>query len=652
MAMQPPTRAERQKLLSMGYTQEDLDREFGPLLDQQTSPSSLGQKAVGVAREALGQGFGLGWGDEAEALATSLYRGTPYTQERQRIRGEMEEFRRGNRGLAVGSQLVGGLLSPVPGGAARSLGATALRMGTAGAIAGLGAAEGTAGQQATSAALGGLAGGALGTALTGASRALAARAQRGGRGVALDVASVARRAEEAGVQSPAELGRRAQQLAADVPEAQVVDVLGEPAVKRMRTIRSLGGKAGQKVEEAMAERMEQKPNRLLDALRRTTGRGREDIAQTVEESIQRGKAAADPLYAAFYAEAPQASAAIDRVLDTPIGATVMERARRNAANEQRRFIEPARAPVMGELFDASGNPIPITLRPGKAAEYHPQTVDDIKKAMDDLIYETRFANVEAGQGGIKPGEKRAAAKLRAQLVQAADKAFPSYAEARQAWAGEKALRDALESGVEAAAKRADPRDVARETNALEPSELEYFQRGYLDGIGSKIDRGELRLGAVRTKVFKDMLASVFKSDAPKIHDAIRGELEMVERAGKILGGSQTADKLAGAAEDVVPSRLMQAAQVITSPVRTTAMQTLGALERSIMSPRRDIRRGMEAQGYLTPASRIGPLLQRMEQELAIQRRAGAIGRRAGLGGAAATGVGVGRLFRQPPEEQP
>lgn len=619
--------------------------------DQQAAPSTFGQKAYGVAREALGQGFGLGWGDEAEALAVSLARGTPYEQERKRIRGEMEQFRKANKGLAIGSQLVGGLLTPVPGAAARSLGATALRMGATGAVAGLGAAEGTAGQQATSAALGGALGGALGTALSGGARAVAARAQRGGRGVAPDVAGVARRAEEAGIPDVAALKQRAQATAANVPEAQVMDVLGAPAVKRMRTIRSLGGKAGQQVEETMSERMEQKPNRLLSALQRTTGRGREDIAQTVEESIQRGKEAADPLYAEFYAQAPKASAVMDDVLDTPFGAAVVERARRNAANEQRRFIEPAREPVMGQLFDASGNPIPITMRPGKAAEYHPQTVDDIKKAMDDLIYETRFAGVEAGQGGIRPGEKRAAAKLRAKFVGAADDAFPMYADARAAWAGEKALRDALESGSEAAAKRVTAQDVAREITDLEPSEIEYFQRGYLDGLGNKIDRGELRLAAVRTKAFKDMLASVFRSDAPRIHEAIKGELEMVERAGKILGGSQTFDKLAGAAEDAVPSRLARAAKVITSPVRETAIGAAGALERSLMSPRMDARRAIEAQGYLTPASQIGQLLQRMEREVGVQRRAGAFGRGVGKGTAAGTGVGVGRLFRQRQEDE-
>jgi hypothetical protein len=650
MALQPPTKAERQRLLSMGYTEDDLDREFG----KAPEGSSLGQKAVGVAREALGQGAFLGFGEEAEGAVRAALRGKPiagYAEERDKVRREMEEFRRTNRGLAIGSQLAGGFLTPIPGAGARSLAGTALRSAATGAVAGLGAAEGTAGRQATSALMGAATGGALGTALAGGARALAARAQRGGRGVAPSVAGVARRAAEAGIEEPAELATRAQALTADVPQAQVVDVLGAPAVKRMQTIRALGGKAGQQVEEAMAERMEEKPNRLLDALRRTTGRSREDIAETIDESIQRGKQAADPLYAKFQEEPARPSAVVDRILETPFGSTVMERARRNAANEQRRFIEPAREPVMGQLFDASGNPIPITMRPGKAAEYHPRTVDDVKKAMDDLIYETRFANVEAGQGGIRPGEKRAASKLRSQFVEAADEMFPSYAEAREAWAGEKALRDALESGVEAGTKRVSAQEAAREVAELGSSELEYFQRGYLDGIANKIDRGELRIAAVRTKAFKDMLSSVFQSDAPKIHAAIKGELEMVERAGKILGGSQTADKLARAAEDVAPSRLARAAQMVTSPVRTTAVQALGSLERSLMSPRMDIRRGMEAEGYLTPARDIGSLIKRMEDELKIQRRAGAAGQRVGVGGAKAAGIGVGRLFRPPQENE-
>lgn len=598
-------------------------------------------KALSVAREAIGQGAMMGFGEEAEALVSSLLRGRPYTEERERIRGEMQEFREAYPKTAAGASLAGGVLTPVPGGAARSLAGTALRSAVAGGVSGIGAAEGDIGQQLMGGAAGAVAGGVLGPALAAGTRAVAARAQRLGAGAPAGVTSVARRAAEAGMKTPEDIQRAATELAADVPEAQVVDVLGTPAVKRLRTIRAYGGEPGQQVEQAMAERVEAKPNRLLEALRRTTGRERENIVETLEDSIQRGKQESAPLYQQFYTKKPEEIPEVDEVLKTPFGRLVADRARKNAANERRTFMEPEQPSVPTSMVDQFGQPIMTQAKPAK---HFPQSLDDIKKAMDDIIYEGRFGNVQPGQGGLAPGELRAAKQLRAQFLNAVDDKFEDYAEARAAWAGEKAIRDALESGVEAATKRVDPRQIAKDVAELDPSEVEYFQRGYLDGLGQKIDEGRLRMAAVKTKAFQNMLSSVFGADAPSIGKAIRGELEMVERAGVVRGGSQTTDKLIAAGEDVAPRPLTRFAEAVTSPVRTTVLGGLGRLESQLLSPRFEARRGQEVQEFLTPARQIGPLLQRIEREMAVQRRAGQIGAQFGRGAAVGAGLGAGRLF--------
>ena len=653
MKQPPPKRKTLDEIFGPSASQEvkpTLDDIFSsaPIISAATKPAaeswSTRGKALSVAREALGQGAMLGFGDEAEALASALLRGRPYAEERERIRGEMREFKEAYPKTATGASLAGGFLTPVPGGATRSLARTALRSAVEGGVSGVGSAEGDIKQQLLSGALGAATGGVLGPALAAGTRSVASRVQRGGAGAPAGVTSVARRAAEAGMQTPEDIQRAATSLTADVPAAQVVDVLGTPAVKRMRTIRAYGGEPGQQVEQAMAERVEAKPDRLLEALRRTTGREREDIVQTIDDSIKRGKDTSAPLYEAFYAEAPKASPEMDSVLKTPFGQSVMERARRNAANDRRPFIEPAKPAEMGQIFDANGNPIPVVLRQAEPAKYHPQTVDDIKKAMDDIIYESRFANVEAGQGGIRPGEKRTASALRKDFVNAADESFPKYAEARSAWAGEKALRDALESGAEAATKRVDYRQVAKDMADLDQSELEFFQRGYLDGLGQKIDDGRLRMSSVKTKAFQNMLSSVFGADATSINRAIRGELEMVERAGVIRGGSQTFDKAMASAEDVAPKPLTRMAEMVTSPVRSTMLGALGRLEDQLISPRFAARRGEEVQEFLTPASQIGPLLQRIEREMTVQRRAGQAGAQAARGAAVGAGLGLGRLF--------
>lgn len=595
-------------------------------------------KALSVAREAIGQGLMLGFGEEAEALASSLLRGRPYEQERERIRGEMREFKEAYPKTATGASLVGGVLAPVPGGAARSLGSTALRSAALGGVAGIGAAEGDIGQQATSGLLGAATSGVLGTALGAASRTITARGMRGGKGAPAEVVSVARRAEAAGLKTPEAIRQRAGEILADAPEAQVMDVLGEPAVRRMRAIRSMGGEPGQQVEQAMQERLAERPDRLLGALRRTTGRERENIVQTLEDSIQRGKEESAPLYQQFYAKKPEEIPEVDAILRTPFGQAVVDRARRNAANERRRFIEPEQPSVPTSMVDQFGAPI---MTEAKAAKHYPQSLDDIKKAMDDIIYEGRFGGVQPGQGGLAPGELRAAKKLRGEFLNAVDAKFTDYAEARAEWAGEKALRDALESGIEAATKRIDPRQVAKDLAELDPSEVEYFQRGYLDGLSRKIDENRLKPSMVNTRAFKNMLTSVFQSDADNVAKALKAEMDMLGRAQAILTGSQTLDKAMDVAEDRAATPLTRMAEAFTAPIRTTALSGIGALERALISPRYDVRRGREAQEFLRPAADIGPLLSRIERELGVQRRAAQVGGRAAQAGAVQSGLGIG-----------
>ena len=598
-------------------------------------------KALSVAREAIGQGALFGFGEEAEALVSSLFGNRSYEQERERIRGEMAEFREAYPKTAMASSLVGGLA--VPGGTARSLGGAALRSAAAGGLAGIGAAEGDIREQAASGVLGAVTGGVLGTAVQKGGQVLAERAQRLGRAAPAEVSSVMRRAEAAGMRTPQAIQQRATTVLADAPEAQVVDVIGEPAVRRMRTIRTMGGAPGQQVEEAMQGRLEQRPERLIGALRRTTGRERENIVQTLEESVQRGKQESTPLYRQFYAAKPEEIPTVDEILQTPFGRTVVERARRNAANERRRFIEPEQPSMDTGLIDEFGQPI---MTEAKAAKHYPQSLDDIKKAMDDIIYEGRFGGVQPGQGGLQPGELRVAKQLRGAFLNAVDDTFADYAEARAAWAGEKAVRDALESGVEAATKRVDPREVARDVAGLDAGEVEYFQRGYLDGLSRKIDEGRLRPSTVNTPAFKNMLAAVFQDDADNIANALKEEMRMMGRAQSVLQGSQSIEKARDLAEEAsAQSAITRALQVATSPMRTMALSGLGALERSLISPRYDAMRGREVQEFLRPASAMGPLLSRIEQELGVQRRAGQIGGRLGQTGAIQTGLGIGERNR-------
>lgn len=591
----------------------------------------------------------MGFGDELEAAL--LTPGESYPQAVQRIRGEQQQYRQVHPYLSTGAELAGGLATGgglaglatkgVRGASAvaRALGGSAALQG---AVSGAGAAEGGLKERAIGAGIGGTVGGVTGAVLGKGVQAIGTRLARGGRTVPPAVQAV-EEAMEASRQTPTQLAERARQVAAVSPEARVMDVLGEPGVRIARRIEALGGEGGETVGATMRERLTGRPERLQGVLSKTTGRGRENIVETLEDSIQRGKAESAPLYEAFYRHDPQSSAVIDDVLQTPFGQEVLARARRNAANEKRLFIEPAVPLTKGTLFSATGEPLPITLKQGQAAKYTPQAVDDIKKAMDDLIYETRFAGVSAGQGGLKPGEKRAAASLRKEFVDAADAAFPGYAKARKAWAGEKALRDAMEEGVDVASTKANPDEIRQAYNAMEEGQKEYFQRGFLDGLRQKVDNGALRPSLIRTAAFKKNLQVVYGKQADTIAEALLTDVALTESAGKIVGGSRTAPLQSDIAAELSGSKLRQAATMgrqLRSDPMLSVLQGIDYLSNLRNAPVKAAERAQKATALMRPASQMSDILRQVEQEYAARQA----GRTAGQFTGGVTGGMTGRAI--------
>lgn len=158
-------------------SQEQIDQAISrqpPPPDQEAGQEGPGL-AAGTAR-AAGQGLSLGFGDEIEAGVRSLVPeslgGRTYDELLEEVRGEIAKFKEDNPGLAIGSEVAGGIASAfIPGGAAlraASLGARAAKgagIGAAfGGAQGFGSGEGGLENRLQSAAEGAVAGGALGAA--------------------------------------------------------------------------------------------------------------------------------------------------------------------------------------------------------------------------------------------------------------------------------------------------------------------------------------------------------------------------------------------------------------------------------------------------------------------------------------------------------
>lgn len=600
---------------------------------------TTGEETTGLAR-ALAQGATLGLARHIEPVGYALPGGESMGEAKTRIGQEMAKYRQGSPVLAPAAELLGNVATGTGllkyglkgAGVARTVARTLAGSGAAqGAISGATSVDGPAADRVKSALFGGVVGGALGAAggalvrrgVTSGSRALST-----GR---LSVPPEVQMTEEAMGDlrmTPDQLRAQAGQLASDSPEARVIDVLGQPGTRIGRRIDALGGEAGEQVNKTMGARLDTKLERMAEIFPRITGKSREDVVQTIEESIQRGKTTSAPLYEKFEAEAAKASPVLDDLVKTPFGQDVLARARRNAANERRMFIEPAIPSSPTGMLDAAGNPVMSAPKP---AEYNPRSINDIKKAMDDVIYGSRFQNATAGTGGLLPGELRAAKDLRASFVDEADKLWPkSFADARSAWAGESALRNAMTDAEALASRTAKPGEIKQYLSKLTSnSEKEYFQRGWLNAQVDKIDAGGLTPKQIRTPLYQKQVTEVFGSDAPKIIGALRAEVQLADAAGQIVGGSRTAPLQADIQREMRSKNIEKARNLYTmvrsDPFYAGARAADIALE-TVRGPTRAAERVVKAKTLMTPAANMGELLDKVAKDYRFSQRGDVSGR--------------------------
>jgi len=599
---------------------------------------SLGEDIKGAAR-ALAQGATFGFGEELESLPYALPGGESPAEARQRIRGEMRQYREQRPGVAMGAELLGSVApSLLSGGAATgaavgrsavksALGAASRSAALSGALSGAGAAEGGIGARTAGAVTGGVLGGVGGKVLGSTAAALGRGAERIARtpssvlrfGSASPVIrALATAAEEAGVQDVrAAAGAAGAGLG---PEARVMDILGVPGQRLAESIRAAGGRAARAVEEPMVRRLDESQGRLVQNI--YGKRLQENVLSSIDESIARGRELSEPFYKKFEQEVAQEIPQIDALLKTPLGQEAIARARRVAANAQREFIEPAVSERAGAIVDQFGRAV---VQPARPAKYTPQALDDIKKAMDQLIYESpRYRNVQAGQGGALPGELGDLKKLRRTFVDAVDQAYPeTYAAARSAWGGEYAVREALESGQDLAmsGRMITPEEIAKNISEYAGADLEAFRRGYLDGIRQRIEAGNISPKSIDTQAFSKRINAVFgPEDGARIVDAFRREKSTVAAARRIIGrapGADDADEVVQSSTLALPSLIRTVAGVDRT---RQAARLAGAVEGRLRGSLFEGRRMQMGRELMRPASSAGKLLEAVAREQAITGR--------------------------------
>lgn len=507
------------------------------------------------------------WGDD-KSFAEN------YRSARDKVRGANTQFTKDNPRTAIVTQLMASAPTivaapfrsagavPQVTGPLKTAAQAARSGGAYGAVSGIGesAAEDIGGVVAD-AAKGAAGGAAAGGALSGAGSAVGAVGKNVAQRLRTQSAADAAREKVAeallrdargtaftsGHSNP--LDQAAARMGKLGDEATIADSGGTSTRALLDTVATLPGKTKDAVERLIHTRQAGRGARLVNAADDALATGGRGYTATLEAFDNSKQAAAKPLYDAIR----QVSVRVDDDLAKLI--TASEKAHGGA-----------------ETLAKLRQEVPIDLSKLKAGDDVPfMALDKVKQSLYDL-----------GQSAKRSGEKelgRAYDDLRVKLTRKMDALSPTnaqgsiYKQARDAYSGPAALRDAVEEGR--GAMKADAIGVAELTRGMSASEREAFKLGALQSIRDKVGReaGQTEL----LKMWKEpttsgKLKEIFGNDYRQFAAAVAAEarLKSLESVGR---GSQTASRLYGAG-DLDAQAAGDVANVVTGATRGSVIQAL------------------------------------------------------------------------------
>lgn len=259
-----------------------------------------------------------------------------------------------------------------------------------------------------------------------------------------------------------------------------------------------------------------------------------------DQLMQTARNRAGPLYDAFRAQPARTSENLQAMLATPAGRQALTNARSIAANEGR---DPN---ALGFDLDDLGQ---VVLR----SDPSPETLDLVKRGLDDVL--EGYRDPTSGRLNLND-QGRAVEGLRQRFVGEVDSLYPQYADARRAYAGPAAEREALAAGRTMGG--AHPRDIQVRMDVMTPSQREQFRLGQRVAMSDTVDKVRYSSNPYQniygSPLAEERAATVFgrgpADDFRRVYDA---EQTMARTAYDTLGGSPTA--LRHAADDAFDSPL-------------------------------------------------------------------------------------------------
>ena len=295
--------------------------------------------------------------------------------------------------------------------------------------------------------------------------------------------------------------------------------IGPNATQQAATIAASPGKGQQTVRAAIDARNAGASTRVGDAVDYAMG-GRVNVGQLERDIIQRRSQNAAPLYDQAYQTPLPPIPEVQEVLSTPAGKMAAARAAKLSQNE-------------GIPFD------PNSVR----------GVDLIKRTLDDVV--------SMGQRAGRNNEARVISTLRDKLVDAVDNHVPEYAMARNAFAGESAIKDALAGGRTIFKDNVTPEQLHDTLSRMTASEQDAFLQGARSSIQTVMGTARNDAAAVRTLFKKgfnqEKLELVLGPQAADhLLKQVGFETAAANTSQRVIGNSETAARVAGR-EDLNPS---------------------------------------------------------------------------------------------------
>ncbi len=523
----------------------------------------MADNAVNLTRAVLGQGLGMGWGDEAEAWLRSKLGDQPYEQALGQIRQEYARYARENPATAMAAEFAGGM-APAVGmmfvpGAQGAAAAQAQRstMGALARLAALGGATGAvsgAGTAEEGGRVGGaVTGGTLGTIIGGGAPVVLRSAKGAGQWLRERLAPtesvISSRAGEKMTQAMRESGLTPQQIEQMVARDRA---LGVPS-----TVANVDA-AMADLAEAVAQRTGKGTRKVEKTLTQQKAGARERTYQQVQKGLQPGDFYADEaklvqdlrskakdVYGEAYAWGDVDDPRIVEALKNPQFQAFFQKARNIADTEAMaaklrgedpsRFALPEIYKPTGKFTESGAEILELTKLPDV------RTLDYIKRGID--------ATIESGfQGkGMSTAEASALRDLRKVFVNAIDENVPAYRDARKAYAGDMEVLDAMRTGM-TDFKKLDHEQVIKMIADMSDAEKTAFRTGVARNLyGQIMDSAQTRNAAsniINSPETAAKLQPLFDDPAHfrLFKAAMEREAQLFQQASKILGGSQTAKR--------------------------------------------------------------------------------------------------------------